>query len=195
MGMIAEDYERQLLALVPPGAAWQAEPSSRLRAVLRAMAEEMARIDSRGDVLVAESDPRTTNELLFDWERIAGLPDACEGIGANIDVRRSQLLLRVAGTTGQTPQYYIDVAARLGYEITVDELMAYEAGHLFNGVEITTDEWVFVWRVNAPETTIRQSVCGTAVCGDRIRTWGNELLECVIDRLKPAHTHVLYSYS
>ena len=54
--------------------------------------------------------------------------------------------------------------------------------------------WAFVWQVNAVLNTITEITVEDSV-EDPLASWGNALLECVINRLKPAHTDVLFSYS
>lgn len=195
MAINADLYHQQLVALLPIGDCWNSDPDSNLGKLLRAMAEEFGRIDGRADVVIGEAFPSTASELLADWESQAGLPDACQSLATTVSARRANLARKITTEGGQSRDYYIAVAAAIGYTVTISDLMPYEAGHQFNGAEISASEWVFVWRVNAPATTTQVARCGTARCGDPIRKWGNELLECVIASLKPAHTHVLFSYT
>lgn len=197
MGVSKEQYRSQLTVLLPSGKAWQGESQSVLNDFLLAIATEFERLDLRAELLRDEADIRATNELLTDWERVAGLPDGCTTLANTNEERRINLTIKMAGERLMTPAFYVAVVARLGYTVTIDEGkdIPYESGHLFNGVEITAGEWVYVWRVNSPATTVKWARAGSMVSGDVIRSWGNEILECVINRLKPAHTHVLFSYA
>jgi len=196
MALIKDQYLAMLKALLPGGLAWTRKVGSNLSNLLEAFAQEFERLDGRAELLINESDIRTTSELLPDWERVAGLPDACTDLAASQDARRQNLVTKISGRRANDKQYYIDMATQLGYSITIEELITpYETGHLLNGVEITAAEWVFVWRINAPVDTAVWARAGSAVAGDPIRTWGDELIECVINNLKPAHTHVLFAYA
>ena len=93
----------------------------------------------------------------------------------------------------QSRQYYIDVAARLGYQITITEFDTFEAGD-HAGDLVNGENWRYAWRVNAPEVTITEFIAGGSSAGDPLRDWGNEQLECVINRLKPAHTLAQFAY-
>jgi len=197
MGLTATDYLAQLQALLPQGPAWPRDADAELTRLLAAWADEMARIDARAADLVEEADPRTTAELLADWERVAGLPDACVEALAGAQTtaqRRAALVGKLTTIGGQSAAYYIALAASLGYAITVTEFRPFRAGQSCAGDALTNDEWIFAWQVNAPETTIVDFAAGRSCAGDPLRAWGNELLECVITRLKPAHTHVLFAY-
>lgn len=69
----AEAYARMLKALLPPGRLWRLDADSNLSKVLLASGDELERIDQRGRDLIEESDPRTTDELLPDFERMLEL--------------------------------------------------------------------------------------------------------------------------
>lgn len=196
MGLTATDYLAQLQALLPQGPAWPRDAEAELTRLLAAWADELARVDGRAADLVEEADPRTTAELLADWERVAGLPDACVealGLGQTTAQRRAALVAKLTTIGGQSAAYYIALAASLGYAITVTE---FDLHDVEDNVEhpLTGTPWQFAWQVNAAEDTIGV-LAVTDTVEDPLAWWGNELLECVINRLKPAHTHVLFAYT
>lgn len=190
--MTVSDYRQQLQALLPRGAAWARDGDAVLTQLLDAMAEELARLDSRGGDLLTEADPRATTEVLPDWERVAGLPDPCVGTGEALVARRNALVGRLTGTGDQSRQYFIDLAASLGFVVTITEFDPYD-------VTLPVDapmygiEWRFAWRIDAPEETVTYFTAGSGV-DEPLADWGNELLECVITARKPAHTHVMFAY-
>jgi len=191
--MDAAAYRDQLIALQPPGAALPTDPDSTWAQLLHGLAEELARVDARAGSLVTESDPRSTTELLAEWERVAGLPDACATDAHTIDMRRAALHARVAGIGGQSRQYYVDLAARLGYAVTITEYRPHDVTHdvthpLYGG------DWAHAWSANAVQNT----VTGHTVTGsvdDALASWGNARLECAIRAAAPAHTIVLFVYT
>jgi uncharacterized protein YmfQ (DUF2313 family) len=69
-----------LRALLPTGAALPREPSSPFGALIDVHAAELALVTSRAERLLEEADPRATQELFEEWERLAGLPDDCQPI-------------------------------------------------------------------------------------------------------------------
>lgn len=196
MVVTATDYLRQLQALLPLGAAWPRDDDATITKLLTALADELARVDGRSLQLLEEADPRTTAELFFDWERVAGLPDTCAiafGGDQTMAQRRAALVGRLTTLGGQSPAYFIGLAAVLGYAITITEFHAHTVN---DEVEypLYGTAWNFAWQVNAALNTVTDiTVAGTVE--DPIAAWGNALLECVIKRLKPAHTTVLFSYT
>ncbi len=191
--MTADDYLSQLQALLPQGPAWPRDSSATLTMLLQAMADEMSRVDNRAAQLIDETDPRTTDELLADWERVAGLPDTCVATSQTTAQRRAALHAKLTTLGGQSAAYFIALAANLGYTVTITEFDQHtvidDVNHPLYG-----QPWQFAWQVNAPQDTVGVlDVTGTV--NDPLAWWGNEALECSINRLKPAHTHAMFAYS
>jgi uncharacterized protein YmfQ (DUF2313 family) len=186
------DWFHLLQSLLPRGDLWPRTRNANLTLLLQALAEEFARLDARAVDMLREADPRTTSELLEDFERVTGLPDPCVPDVQSIDARRLRLVQKLTGRGGQSRQFFIDLAAALGFEITISEFRQFRANSTCvdacNG-----PDWLFVWRVNAPAVRI-DHMAATSACNEPLRSWGNELLECVLTRLKPAHTYLLFGY-
>lgn len=190
----AKEYLVQLQALLPEGGAWPREPDAALTRLLSAFADEFARVDSRARALIEEADPRTTLELLPDWERLLALPDSCVPDAQTLQQRRAAVLAKLVTLGGQSRSYFIGLAAALGYEVSITEFRPFRAGMSSAGDPLTGGDWVHTWRVNGPENTIRNFAAGQSNAGEPIRSWGNAQLECVIDRFKPAHTILQFAY-
>lgn len=194
MAMTGADYLSQLQALLPQGPAWPRDPEAVLTLLLDAWAEEFARVDGRAGRLQEENDPRVTTELLADWERVAGLPSSCMvGIDQAIAERRAALHTKLTRLGGQSRQFFIDLAASLGYTVTITEFRPFHVNDHVND-DIAGALWTFVWQVNAQLNTVRRFTVGSAV-NEALASWGNALLECAISQLKPAHTKVLFAYT
>lgn len=191
--MNAAAYLAQLQQLMPPGLAWSRDGEATLTGLLTALAEGLAVIDARAGDLIDETDPRTALEMLKDWETVAGLPDACSAAVADtIRERQGLVHAKVTGRGGQSRQYFIDQATALGYSVTITEFLPFTCETPCEA-NVTDESWRFVWRVNAPATTLYELTCETP-CDEALRDWGNEILECVITADKPAHTHVNFAY-
>lgn len=195
MGLSAADYLSQLQALLPTGAAWPRQQDAELTRLLRALAEELARVDKRGEELLREADPRSTVELLEDWERALGLPDPCAPLAETLQERRAAVAAKLVASGGQHRQYYIDIAAALGVEVGITEFFPFRVGHSAIGEPLASDDaWRHTWQVDAPETLVTRFSVGQSAVGSPLRSWGNAQLECAIGTRKPAHTEVLFAY-
>jgi len=192
VAMTLDDYRQQLLVLLPPSDVLDISDGSQLHSLLDAMSAELARVDGRVDDLLRELDPRSASELLNDWETELGLPSACAPLAISLGERRDAAHAKLTERGGQSRQYFIDLAAKLGFTVTITEFKRHTVRSGVNQ-PLFNQAWAFWFRINAPATTIRVATVRSGV-DEPLRSWGNELLECAIDEDKPAHTQVLYAY-
>lgn len=189
----ADEYTKQLVALLPVGAAWPRDADSTLVRFLSAWAEEFARADGRLCDLLEEADPRTAVELIADWERVYALPE-CGRFSENLDQRRKVLHAKVTAKGGQSPDYFIQLAARLGYQITVEEYRPFTAGSVAG--DLLTNGWEHAWlvRVDSAAGSVSEFRAGSGRAGERLRVFATEPLECAIKQYAPAGTVVRFVY-
>ncbi len=130
---------------------------------------------------------------LADWERELGLPDTCAGGYDQTQAERiAAALAKIRARGGQSRAYYVAVAKALGYEITIEEHAVYTCESPC-GQPICDEPWRFAFTVRGPQVTVREFTA-TSGCADPLASWGNAALECIITRLKPAHTYVQFAY-
>ncbi|MFC3716795.1 YmfQ family protein [Luteimonas soli] len=195
MGLTAAAYREQLQALLPQGRAWSRSPDATVTHYLDAAAEEYARVHARADALVDESIPTSTNEMLVDWEGVAGLPDNCSGtLRDTLQGRRADLVSKLVSSGGQSREYYTRVAASLGFEVEIEEFKPFRAGRSVAGDRVSNGDWKFTWRVRSAEVTVTHFRAGRSAAGEPIARWGNDALECRIQGVKPAHTQLQFAY-
>ncbi len=195
MGLSADDYLGQAQALLPPGPAWPRDVDAYATRLLLALSAEFSRVDKRAMALLDEADPRSTSELLGDWERVAGLPDGCvvdAGDQLSTAQRQAALLARLTMQGAQSASYFIALALSLGYVVDVGDFEAYDVN---DDVEapILGEAWMHAWQVtsalNQPvDFTVQSSV------SDALSAWSNVVLECVLNRFKPAHSVLIFNY-
>ena len=197
--------------LLPWGMVWPRDPDTDLIRTFSGLAVEYSRLHQRDCDLLAESYPGTCIETITDWERVCGLPDPC--VDPPLDTlqeRRMAVLAKLAAQGGQSRQYYIDLAAIYGYTITIKEFRPFIAGISAAGDPVyhqsiglppnqweqpdnRARDWWFVWEVTySPALVITYFRAGQSCAGDALATWGADVLRCVIEQTKPAHTYVLY---
>lgn len=181
--MNADSYARQLKQLLPRGALWLLDVTSGISALLLAISDELARVDSRVSDFLRESDPRTATETLPDWERILALPDeVVTEIPATDAERRLAITQKDTALGGQDTPYYVAIAATCGYTVSI--VQGYSGTVLRSGFRsgsrVYGTVWAFVWKV------VVQPPAGTALT--------HAQLEAAIRRASPAHTTVFFEY-
>lgn len=189
-------YLTFLQSLLPPGQAWSFDHLSMFTRVLNVAAGELARIHARADDLLNEADPRNTLEMMGDWERNYGLPDLCTGDIETLQERRRALVQKVTGTGGQSKAYFQAIAETLGYQIVIDEYRPFIAGISRCGDVLNGGHDVrYHWRVRVLGPRLTYFRAGTSRCGEKLMSIRRaEDLECILRRLKPAHTNLIFAY-
>jgi uncharacterized protein YmfQ (DUF2313 family) len=189
----AADYLGALQKLLPRGRVWPRDPDAQQTAILSGFTPVFARLNARANNLLVDAFPSTTYELLPEWEETLGLPDPCAGAAPTTQQRVAQVVARLTATGGQSVAYYTTVAAALGYAITITQFVPSRFGKTF-GTLFGGTAWAFAWQVNAPTFTIAALQFGGSF-GTPFASWGNNVLQCELQRFAPAHTIVLFSYS
>jgi len=124
-----EDYCSAFMNLLPQGQAWTRSLGTVLERVVHGLTQYWGFVDGRAATLLEqESDPRRTIELLPDWERNWGLPDPCYEAPLTIAERQRALVMRMTMQGSQSRQFFIDVAAMIGYTITITEYRTFVVG-------------------------------------------------------------------
>ena len=195
------EYLQMLKRLLPPGIAFPRQDVTSVWALLlECWAIELSRIDSRLDALVREDDPRISLECFTKWLEEWGEPDLCAGLvtGLNDTILRQLLLFKITTVGGQSRQFFADLAARFGYRIQIDELQRYTVQSQVMDA-LWSEPKPFWWRVNILSGTSAEgsTVSAHTVIGgvnEALAWWGDQLIECLIERYKPAHSEVIYGY-
>lgn len=150
---MARDYVTHVKKQFPRGAAWNFLAGTVYSQVANAIAIEFTRVDGRAVDLLAEMDPRTTTELIADWERVCGLPDPCASAPITLADRRAAVTARLVarGLLSPSEPFLKSVIVALGYDeddITIRRfhLDAFHCeSECDDPLNTETAGWPFVW--------------------------------------------------
>jgi uncharacterized protein YmfQ (DUF2313 family) len=189
-------YAAQGAKLLPPGPAWTRAEGTVLRKLLEGLAGLVGDVHERGLDLLDEADPRTTLELLPEWEAFLALPEPFQTLEPTVVLRRAAVLAKLTGVGGQTIAAFVALAQSLGYPITVEEIEEFAPARIGDTIGARTwgAAWAFAWLVHAPQATPTFFRADESTAGEPLVAFGNELLEAAFERAKPAHTEVLFAY-
>ncbi|MDR1946629.1 MAG: DUF2313 domain-containing protein [Desulfovibrio sp.] len=217
----AGDYLSMLRSLLPRGIAWSRSPGGRLSGLLHASAEELARLDAAVRLLPDEVNPLTTLAGLEDWERVLALPDECLPSGDTLSERREAVLAKLRDTGRQDMAYWYELAATLGWNVTIEEHWPFICGisqcgdpragwpgresgmspdrweqeHAYPIARLGVPEIRYWWHVIIHGQKVRWFRCGESVCPERLLDWDlASVLECLMRRDKEAHTLLTFEY-
>lgn len=182
-----DEYTQLLYHLLPPGPAWEGD-----NPLIEGLAPSLSRTHQRAGDLMQEIDPAKTTELINRYEFVYGLPDSCAPPGVQTLQQRQQRLDAKANVIGGiNEQFYRNQLDALGYTTATIEQ--------FQNLDSTPDPewgefWRYYWRITIPaDANINWQTCISS-CDSAIRTWGDAVAECVIEKLAPSHTVVVFAY-
>ena len=183
-----------LQQLLPQGFAWQHNnQDTNLYALLVALAIELDLVEAQLDKLRTQLHPNSATELLPDWLAMLALPDTCTQV-STVQELQGQAWERYIQTGGTSAVYFIALAASLGYPITIADNPPFRANRNTTGQPLNGGQRRYSWTVTAPLQRIVRFTVGISRTGDPLLTRTDGVLECILNRLKPAHTQIEFKY-
>lgn len=182
-----DEYEQLLYKLLPPGPAWEGE-----NPLIEGLAPSLSRVHIRVGDLIGEINPAQTTELINRYEELYGLPDSCAPAGVqSMRQRRQRLDAKANVEGGINERFYRSQLDALGYTTaTIEQFQNLDA----SPNEEWGEYWRYYWRVNIPaDANVSWETCMSS-CDASIRVWGDTVAECVIEKLAPSHTVVVFAY-
>lgn len=172
-------YTAQIMALLPPGRLWSdlSQHACVFYSLVRGLALEFERLHTRIAALPVELDPRTSAELLSEWETFVGLPD-CTDTPESAAERQAAVHARLVASGSQSRENLEAVAAALGVTITLRYYHPRRSGDPYNEY-YAGQGWQWVCDVVAPAGTPAAT-----------RTQ----LECQLKRMERAHVLFRFFY-
>ena len=185
-------YQEVLLGLLPPVS--YARGAQRIRQQAQIDARVLDEVARRADEAAGVCLPETSGAMLTDWERVLGLETT--NAGKPYTARLAAVLLKINAVGGLSIPYFIQLAQSAGYTITIDEPQPFRVGINRAGDRLAPEEIMWVWVVNvaASTQTVWRFCAGASCAGERLRVYGDSVIETVFEDLKPAHTAVRFTY-
>lgn len=114
----AADYLWAFQKLLPRGRVWQRGWGTMQAAYLLTLMPTWARLHMRGNDLLTETFPCTTDELLPEWEASLGLPDPCvQPPLATVQQRQDAVCAKFKARGGCSLDYFANLIETLGYPL------------------------------------------------------------------------------
>ena len=145
--------------------------------------------------LIADAFPSTAIDMLSDWESVLGLPDPCAGPDPTVELRQLHVVARLTQQNGPSIPSLIAYAAALGFTITITEFNPARYGWARYGDPLNGSHWAHAWRITQTNGEVRFAEYDSAHEGDPYQSWGNQVLECEMRRIAPAHTILQFAYA
>ncbi|GAF92751.1 unnamed protein product [marine sediment metagenome] len=167
---------------------------SNIRKVLLGLASEWLYLKEKSIEICDEYNPATTTAFIEEWEQTVGIPGECFDNTGTLEDRRNKVLLKLASTNATTARQFEAIGEILGFDISVEPAAESDAVLLPATLPI-----VLIAEADIPFTII---VNLTGVVQQvlpqqlpfTLTSDPSEILVCLFDKLKPAHTNVIFRY-
>lgn len=188
---LSDHYRDQLVALLPRGRVWPRHLGAVLPKLLHAWGDSLAVVQERALDLLTQRSPLLTYDLLDEWEADLGLPETCGGPAAvDANARRAAIMAKLLATAGMNKSYYEGILSAYGITATIDEFIPYSVDTDVDS-PIHDAAFAFAWQINLPTLVMREFSVNDGV-NDNLRDWTGMFIQCLLRRISPAHTILLF---
>jgi uncharacterized protein YmfQ (DUF2313 family) len=189
------DYLWQFQRLLPRGRIWQRGWGTVQAEDILTLLPQTVRLNQRAIDVLRETFPCTTEELLPEWEASLGLPDPCIGELDTLQQRQAAVCAKFVARGGQSADYFIQLAASIGYEITITTFRPFYASEGRVDEPLYDEYWAYVWQVNVfGDAGLIYFRVDESAADEPLVAFGNATLECLLSAAAPAHTQIIFSY-
>lgn len=199
--MEQNDYKKLYQDLMPSGPAWSRDQKAVVSDLGDAAAAFFFYLHQRVEKAGREMFPDSCNETLVDWEEMLELPEPCEhgnhAENQTVQERIDAVIAKINRNISPTKENFAKLAEFLGYKVSIvttppSVCGIARCGEYLGGAEEANYYWITI----VDGARIAYARCGTAACGERLCriTWAEDL-ECLLNRIKPAHTLIKLSYA
>lgn len=192
--LLAQNFLSAIQSLLLRGLVWPRDQQAVQTQALMGLAPTYERNTARANYLLVDAFPATTYELLPEWEETLGLPDPCAGGSPSIQQRRAQVVARLANGGGASAAHFIAFAANLGYQVSIESFGPARASQARCGDSDYSEAWAHAWSIDLPLSTVTYAQASNSAAGDPLASWGNNVLQCEMQTVKPAQTVLLFKF-
>jgi uncharacterized protein YmfQ (DUF2313 family) len=168
--------------------------NSNLRKILLGLASEFVRFRDKANLIYDEYNPKSTTDFITEWETQVGIPDDCFSNTGTLEERRTNILLKLAGINTTTAEQFKNIASILGYNISVS-----------TGIDTSVFPlqlpFILIDQVEAPFTIVITLPASEQADGlplelpFTLTSEAPEILQCLFNKIKPAHCNIIFRYS
>lgn len=186
-------YLRQLKALMPRGRIWEMKPGGVLYRLTAGTAEAFERVHVFFERILRESDISTATENSLDeWERDYGLPDLCSsGVNTLPSERARAVRSKMNMGAGQEIAAFRQVLEDLGYEGSVTPVVPFVCGKSMAGRDRLNGDGYCRYYLTVEFKPRKTMFVNEAGESEEKTVYGDDLI-CTLDRMKQAHTAIVY---
>lgn len=196
-GFSVDNYLTALKGLLPKGPAWEDKQSEEMDAVLYLTAKELQRLDLDIAQLIDEADPRTASATLSQWYKEWGIPDEClKALSSTTSDQWRQILVTKIRSLGLTYSELLVVIARVsGMKSATAQRVEPFTTASRTDARLYGRSWDHAVLIISATADQIQYFRTSSRTDERLAKWGNQLFECLVKSVSPAHKVLVFSYT
>lgn len=189
-------YIKLLKQCLPPGLAYKAPEGQNIHRLLTVFAKAFKRVEDFIYKVADEVNPLYSTDLLDNWVKITGALDDCKEVERTEQALRNAVIAKWRLKGGASVGFFQDLAETYGYpNVTVSDPQCFRVGHSRCGDGLYGENWARRWIVEGSIDENGEAFrCGENRCGDRLAIYDFELLKCLFNQFRPAHTKPVYIF-
>lgn len=179
------EYTNSLTSYLPAGRAFDSKdaPDSNLFKIMQGFSGQVKVFGDLTNFLTLDYFPPSCVSLLPEWERAMGIPDDCFDTDVDVDLRRRQILVKIALVGGiVTADDWVRLAALLNIPIRVFPGISQPPLTEFDIIieaPLRFEPFVFPHSYTFPV---------------RFSTVSGNIVTCLFNKIKPAHTQIQFRW-
>lgn len=182
----AADYLAALQALMPRGRVWSRDPSTVQTKVLAGLTKSYEAQNARSNNLLSDAFPRTSVELLPEWEATLGLPALAAGPAPSVLARQTLVVARFVGVGGQSIPSFSNYATLLGFAVTFTRHAPFRCGQSRSGQALGAPEQIYALTASTSRGAATASPYGA---------YGPAVLQAEMQRIAPPFAVLNYLFT
>lgn len=131
--------------------------------------------------------------LIEEWEKAVGIPDDVFSVASDIETRRKNVLLKIAGSKAETKEQFENIGKILGFNIQVEPALQYSKfTYTFPVLLVNEGSKPFVIVVNIDKSLKPNGFPFTFTLNFSINP--ADILKLFFNKIKPSNTIIVFRY-
>jgi uncharacterized protein YmfQ (DUF2313 family) len=131
--------------------------------------------------------------LIEEWEKAVGIPDNVFSVASDIETRRKNVLLKIAGSKAETKEQFERIGKILGFDIQVEPAFQYcKFTYKFPVLLVSEGSKPFVIVVNIDKSLKPNGFPFTFTLNFSINL--ADILKLFFNKIKPSNTIIVFRY-
>jgi uncharacterized protein YmfQ (DUF2313 family) len=194
-----EQHTDSLVAYLPGGELFDAknEESSTLRRLFAGLAVQIKDVEDNINEVTFQHDINCTTDLIREWESAVGIPDDCFSGTGSLELRRRDVLIKLASLGVSTAKGFIDLAALFGFQALIPSggsygifPLAFPIAFFQYPQDARFTLYVILDSTNVPEVFPFETTKFPIPFFNNV----SNIIECLFRKLAPANVNVIFNY-